>query len=298
MTATDYEALLSRHDYAIIDRAALADESEIDGLPIEPLVPYEMRLRGDTDIAPALLPLEAGAPYMKTLADAFEAADAGLGRYPFTCLFEAPGVKHARMKAHLTYRLILHSPRGGKDRLRYHDPRVFPQLVRILTPEQLRALYGPIQVWTFPFQQQWQSQPAPEVTGIVPAYWSVKTEQREQLDRVFPLNAVLDAHAKRLGRPWADLAEYSAVSQTADEALETARVRYRLTDADSLTFALHALAHGEHFHCHPRIQTLLRVAWENKEMPYAATAAMIDARTWEIIAAESLTIQWNKRSLP
>lgn len=292
---TNYEALLARHDYAIIDRAALVDESEIDGLPLEPLVPFE--LRGDADTLPALLPLEAGASYMKTLADTFEAADAGLGRYPFTCLLGAPDVKPGRMKSHLANRLILHSPRGGKDFLRYYSPRVFPQLVRVLSPEQLRALYGPIQIWTFPFQQEWQSHPAPEVTGIVPAFWSVKTEQRERLDRVIRLNAVLEARKNQLGRPWANLAEYSDVSQTADEALETAQSRYRLTEADSVAFALHALAHGEHFHCHPRIQTLLRVAWKNKEMPYAAIAAMIDAPTWEAIAAESLNIQWNKRSL-
>jgi hypothetical protein len=284
--ATNYEELLAQHNYAIIDRALLEDESEIDGLPVEPLVPHEMR--GDVGILPMLLPLEAEAPYIKTLIETFEAADFGLGRYPFTCLLTAPGVTPSRMKAHLTARLVLHSPRGGKDLLRYYDPRVFPHLVRILTPEQLRALYGPIQAWTFIFQQAWQSLSVPEVAGIVPGFWVVDDEQHAQLNRVIQLNTVLSTRQDKPDRAWVSLAEYSDAAQTADAALKTAQTHYRLSEADSAVFALHALEYGEQFHRHPRIQPLLRAARQNKDMPYAATASKLDARSWAQVAAESI----------
>jgi hypothetical protein len=280
----DNEALLARHDYIIIDRAALADESELDGLPVEPLVPRI--LQEDADNMPVLVPLAPGAEHMEMLAYHLESAKKGYCACMIACMLTA-SAPDGRMSAHLSRRLVLHSPRGGKDLLRYHDPRVFPQLIRILKPEQLRALYGPIRTWSFMFQQKWISHPVPEVTGVVPEFWSVDDGQHAQLARVIQLNTVLAGRKKQLGRPWADLAEYLDASRTADKALELAQTRYRLDEASAAVFAQHALAHGEYFHLHPRIQALLRVARRSKEMPYAATAAVIDAPAWETIEVES-----------
>ena len=281
--STDYEALLARHDYAIIDCASIPDENKIDGLPSELLVPYEMR--GDTALLPALLPLKAGAPYMKTLADAFDAADAGVGGYPLACLFEAPGVKPGGLKVHLTDRLMMHSPRGGKDFLRYYSPRIFLQLARILTPEQRRTLYGPIQVWTFHFQQQWHSWPAPEVTGIVPKFWSVKTEQRDQVARLSLVTKALADYTKQRDRPWRDIDEYYARTKEADQAIIIARDGYRLRDADDIAaFTVHALTYGEYFHQHPAIQARLREVKANGHTGYLFAVADLDAAAWAAIA--------------
>jgi len=282
---TDYETLLARHDYAIIDRAALADESEMDGLPVEPLVPKIMQ--GDADKMPGLVPLEPGAAHMEMLVYHLECVEQGLGPCLLSCLLAAPDTTPERLGAHLTNRLILHSPRDGIDLLRYYDPRVFQNLERILTPKQLRALYGPVTEWTFRFQEEWISLPAPEVTGVMPQLWAVRANQHEQLNRIILLNDVLARRKNSLDRPWHDLGEYQSAAQTADEALEAAQNRYRLSKADSITFARHALEHGKHFHRHPRIQTLLRVARQCKEMPYVASSGMLDARTWAVIEAES-----------
>jgi len=282
---TEYDLFLSRHNYAIIDRASLEDESDIDGLPVEPLVPRA--LRGDEEKMPWIVPLEPNAAHMEMLAYHLECVEMGRGPCLLSCLLAAPGVTPKLLSTHLTNRLVLHSRLFVLDFLRYYDPRVFPHLGRILRPEQLRALYGPVVQWTFRFQGEWISLPAPEVPGLVPRYWAVNPKQHEQLNRVILLNGVLDGRKKQLDRPWDDLDEYQAAAQIADEALETAQTRYGLSKADSLAFARHALEHGEHFHRHSCIQTLLRVARQSKEMPYVVSSGMLNARNWASIAAES-----------
>jgi hypothetical protein len=216
--AVDCETLLARHDYAIIDRAALFDESEAGDLPVEPLVPRI--LKNDAGKMPWLVPLTPGEPHMEMLAYHLECVEKGSGPCLLSCLLAAPESTPGHMGIHLTKRLILHSPRGGKDLLRYYDPRVFQNLPRILKPEQLRALYGPVTAWTFRFQDEWLTLPAPEVSGVVPEYWAVNDAQRVRLNQVILLHPVLDAHRKQLGRPWRDLDEYAAVADAASRALD------------------------------------------------------------------------------
>ena len=209
----------------------------------------------------------------------------------FSCLLVAPEVALEDMTIHLSDRLALHGPRGSIDMLRYYDPRVFRHLGRILTPERLRTLYGPVTEWTIRLNGKWISLPAPEVkdTALIPKFWGVKETQYAQLDRIIHLNSILDRREKQLGRPWRDLDDYHDAARPADKALAIAQNRYRLSETDSANFVLHALEHGETFHLHPYIQRLLYAAW-TKEMPYTASANKIDAQGWADIEAESFRL--------
>jgi hypothetical protein len=207
----------------------------------------------------------------------------------FSCLLAAPEVELENLASHLADRLALYGPRGSIDMLRYHDPRVFRHLWRILPPERLCTLYGPVTEWTIRLEGKWISLPAPEVAGLIPKFWGVKEPQYAQLDRIIHLNGILDRRKQQQGRPWRDLDDYHEAARAADKALDIAQNRYRLSQTDSASFVLHALEHGERFYLHPVIQRLLHAAW-NKEMPYTASASKIDAQGWAIIEAESFRL--------
>jgi hypothetical protein len=157
----------------------------------------------------------------------------------------------------------------------------------------MRALYGPINTWTVPFQDEWLELPAPG-EGVKREFWGVNAEERAALDRVGYINMALKELKWHRGQPWRDLAEYTGFAAIADRALMTGARECRLKHPDDLiAFASHALIHGERFYRHPRIQRLLG---QTRKGGYAGAAiTMLSKQEWAAIAAatEPTENYWN-----
>jgi len=286
-----YLDLLTRHQYAFFDRMA-TPEDMCELFPFIPLVPDY--LRSDAHRMPGLLPLAPDAPYMEHLAACMTLEVENPSINPVATLIEvSPDVNQRLLEIHLTSRLIVYSPQG-KAYLRYYSSDIFPHLVRVLSPERLKSLFGSdrnllgrVQKWTYRFQDEWITVPAPEVTKGVPIAWTVLREQREALNLVDKVDKALDAYQTEMGRPWNDYAEWNEKACAIELSLDVAQRIYHLSDTDDLaTFAMQALTHGERFYSHPRIHSLLR---HTAPRPGAYSNASYDIKDdeWIEIAAKS-----------
>jgi len=286
---TAHRELLERHNFALIDRAAVHHRPWHDSLPMVPLAPEI--LPSDEAAMPALLALEPDAPYLDVLERSLIAAEENPSWHLLSCLLVvAPEVGPDDLADHLTSRLILDSPKG-KVLLRYYDHRVFPHLVRTLSPAQLQALFGPeeqVWQWTYRFQNEWITVPAPEITEGVPLYWQVDARTREKLEYTGLINTVLRKRSQHLKRPWQDWKEYENNIDPAEAAIVLGQHRYRLSAPDDLAaFGLHALNHGADFHLYPFIQRILCDETRRKPGDYAFATECLTHDEWAEIVTET-----------
>jgi hypothetical protein len=284
-TPPTYPELLSRHDYAIVDHAAIFPEPWHEELPLRRIVPRV--LKESAHLMPSLLSLRLlTAEQAAWLYDNHEAARQGRAGDVLSCLFilAQPGADPEPLLRHLADHLVLRSPQG-RALLRYYDPRVFIHLRRLLEPGQTRALFGPVQTWTFRFQEEWIHLTAREAPAAEGA-WAVSEAQRQRLDRVGYINTALADWNKRLARPWNGLAEYDQLAERAERAITRAQ-DYRLKQSHDLSaFVRHTLTYGENFHRHPLIQELIRDL-PNGYAGYADVSHRLEASDWATIAAET-----------
>jgi hypothetical protein len=300
LTPEECRALLARHDYAIIPPPSRASHFWREELPLEQLLPFQMRRHRSAASMPSLLPLKPEtAPHLERLAGNLIAAHdvekppASREQPIFCCLLRAfPRVRPAGIAHHLADRLIL-SSRAGRERglLRYYEPATFIHLRRILPRLRLASLYGTfVAEWTFPFQGQWLSLPRPEVDpdkgDVLPLAWQVDIPIRDKIAIIANVRDALAYYENDLDRDWLGLEEYDAKAEIAERAVLTAQGKYHLErNKDLALFALHALRHGEDFHCHPILQNILRVPGINY---HSATVTGITDEQWQHIAAESM----------
>jgi len=283
-----YRELLLQHQYAFVDRAA-ASENMVAKFPIIPLVPARLKNENDIKLTPALVPLEPDAPHMELLAACMTLGEKNPSVSPVaTLIVVPPHINSARLKAHLISRLIVRSPQGQAF-LRYYSADIFPHLVRILSPARLQSLFGPkeqVSQWTYRFQNDWITVPAPEVTEGVPLSWIISQGERESLDLVGEVNKTLDAHQKTMGRPWNDRAEWNEKASAVELSIGVARRLYRLSaPADLIAFGTHTLAYAKRIYTHPRIHGILQDAADHPGAYHDATR-VITHDEWLSMAAE------------
>jgi hypothetical protein len=285
---TDYAELLARHDYALVDRYPLWAEPWHDDLPLVPLVPEA--LRGDANILPALLDLKSlDATQTSRLAENLRevhAAQQGRERRVISSLLAvSPDTTAQKLQKHLESRFHMWSPQGTF-LLRYYDPRAFIHFARVMDTPLLRAMYGPIRIWTIPFQNKWIALPAPEA-GPTRLFWGVKAEQREKLDRIGYINMALKELCEYRDWIWRDVAEYTDAAEKADRALSIAAREFKFKIPDDLiAFAFHSFIYGTQFYRHPRVQQLLAEVQKDEQLGYAGAAiTMVSEQEWAAIAA-------------
>ncbi|MCL2591707.1 MAG: hypothetical protein FWD67_12790 [Betaproteobacteria bacterium] len=240
---SEVETLLARHDYAIVDRTIIGAEDWHDALPLQDIVPRD--LENDVGRAPKLLPLEEGAPHMDRLAENLEAAREGREEYLFSCLLSAPDTPPNKMMIHLRDHIVFDPPYKGL--LRFYDGRVFPHLLRMLREPTLRALFGPVSLWTFRLLDNWYSVPPPD-TDSMRRYWVLHEKELERVNWIYQINQVLAKWQRQHKRPWKDLDEYHALSEQIEQALLKAQNEARSQDAgEQNAFALREIE----AHCLP-----------------------------------------------
>ena len=246
--------LLACHNFALVNPSLIAWNAWLDGLPLKPVVPYIMR--GDASSMPHLLPLPPDAPYLQQVADNLSDRPEQLALY---CLIDAPESPEV-MWAHL-HNVLLTRAHLSIYFIPFYKPRVFPHLLRIVRPQELPSLFGPIRTLSFPFQDEWVSHTPPEFPGeLIPSLWQANAEQRQRMNRVQHLREVLDWYRREVMdfAPWPDYATYLDTMARIEQAMEYAITRYGLIHADDYReFAWHSLRYGENFHLHLRMQDLL-----------------------------------------
>jgi hypothetical protein len=279
---TPEQALLARHHYAVVDRTLLAPEQWHDNLPLQPIVPFNMN---DSTRYPALLPLaELTPPQQELLCTNLREAEYTRDRV-ISCLFAAPDTPTPQILFHLSHCLAFRRSAQPTHLLRYYDSRVFPHLCRILTPQLLRGLFGPISVWTYLFQNEWISVTPP--ADIPPRSFTTTTtaEKWNQMLHIIHINEALRLWREKLDQPWAGPEEFNDASAKVDRVLQTADRDYPQLEDDAalITFSLHSLLYGEHFYRHPRIQALLHDIKQTGTHYTTATDAL-DEQAWLAIA--------------
>lgn len=290
-----YAEILARHSHAIVDSGnAARDEGLYARLPLKPIVPHE--LRGNLDILPSLLRIEPDAPWFEELVDNLEEVAQGReDKRLISCLLDAPSdTKRDEdiLMMQLTSRVLAYSHSTRRFLMRFYDPRVFPHLLRILRPVQLITLFGPIRTLSFLYGEECISHVPPEVAPgeSIPAFWHVKPEQREWIDRIQWMNEVAGWYQMKYG-DWPDYAAYAKTLAQIETAMSDATRLYGLTVlCDYQEFAWHSLQYGENFHLHLRMQDLLQEL-PLHELPeggrrgYAEAALALEKQDWADIAA-------------
>jgi hypothetical protein len=159
--------------------------------------------------------------------------------------------------------------------LRVWDPRVIGHLGRILTPQQLAVMLGPIDCWAWidrSGQLQQLHKPAlsqePTARTMLPLHLTVQQDQA--IDRIEHINTTLKV-LHQLG--------YSVpTSQDAqlDHTIQSALNKGHTAPGDMVTYALHALVYNRNFDDIPEVAQAIAQARQDNLGLSAALAAFND----------------------
>jgi hypothetical protein len=270
-------SLFDEHQYALVDQVLFPDLPEAWGLV--PLVPQGLEAEAQAKLLPALLPLAQLSPEVK--ADCFAAVQEALETgepLPIQTLLHSEADLPA-MQHHWANHLVMESSSGKRALLRSYDPRVWLHLQWMLTPEQLKALYGPTSTWTIflPFQHQaWISYAPPTVGTTAPHHSDALRYEDSTYNNIFDIqtiNRVLEGQTKQ------PLDALNETSRHIHALIQQAK-HYDLQQPDEQQcFVEQALEHGANFHLHPTIQTLLKT-YDREEQSYVDATALLTPEQW------------------
>lgn len=191
--------LIDTHDYAVIDKARFSYIP--DKLELLPLIPHA--LAGQQSQLPVLMPLTGVDPIylLEAFEDAFQHYHIG---FPF--MFETllkSQLSTSEMWRHLTGQLLLRSLDGDNYLLRYYDPRVFSQLLWILSTPRLRLLMGgiinpAITGWTIFLDDHWHTVSPPSEMNNGAQLSSARLERIGYINALLNLQGAYENIEKRI----------------------------------------------------------------------------------------------------
>lgn len=142
----DHRTILA-HDFALINALQVEPTARAD-FGAMPVVPS--RFEHQAHLFPVLVELRKLPDDQRVgLLDRMETWRQSRGTPYFSALLTCDD-DAATLLRHLIHRIDVRLSDGSRDVLRLHDPRVFRHLPWILRPEQLSALLGNIQRWSWP----------------------------------------------------------------------------------------------------------------------------------------------------
>lgn len=249
-------------------------------LSATPLVPEQVEVR--PELMPRLIPLRGMSDAACT--DLLERAQRHqkYSRHPFFSALLGTDADTPAVAAHLSRRLVIHTPDDGNALLRHFDPRVFRHLAWLLTDAQMTLLMGRIARWTWRDTTGDWNQYARVETPPVLSGFRLTPEQWGSLQRLGLLNKTL--HQIERDAPEIALDDVSA--KRIDALLHEAHQQHRLAaDADRRLYAMHAVTIHPDIHRHPQIVQRLAHA---HECPggYVATCHDLDQTTLRQFATE------------
>lgn len=153
-----------------------------------------------------------------------------------------------RVARQLERAVVVHIQNAPDALMRLWDSRVLPHLQRILTPEQLASVLGPIACWAWMDRSgrlQVMHRPAIETAAYLPL--RLTTEQDRAVDRIEHINTLLKTLAG-LGH-----AIDPSRDRELDELLQLARSKGHDQVPDMLAYCLHALLVSKSFDALPEV---------------------------------------------
>lgn len=173
---------LLAHDFALINPMRVAAGRWKD-LPVVPL--RAPAFSAQPHLVPQLLSLAAlddDTRFELLDRNSRQCRETGL---PMFCALLAGELQASVMAAILGRQMLVLEPAGATAWLRFHDPRVFSALTWWLEPAQLKCLFGPVRIWTWPEPRdgRWHHLARPELPLPAASRITLTHDQAGRLQR-------------------------------------------------------------------------------------------------------------------
>ncbi|WP_175545572.1 DUF4123 domain-containing protein [Chitinimonas taiwanensis] len=264
--------LIEKHAFALVDSLCI-DESYPSFLRGKPIT--LSGLERESHLLPRLVDLKSLSPHEKLQLLNMLDERCLLDETPPICTFFEAEVETKAMENQLATRLLLHDG-YGKYLLRFYDPRVWIQLLRLLDSGQKKAIFGSIASWTVCMNGHWLNEKKPSSEDL--ASWSFSTGQLKKIALIGQVNTVLAITSTQFRGGQLD--DFLRSSEKAEFLLERA-AQYGISDEASLIeFALHGMTVHSDFHRHPKIKEIISSL---DKSTYRDASGMLDDEAWQEI---------------
>jgi Domain of unknown function (DUF4123) len=268
--ATFDHRLLVTCKFAVIEPSMIRLLPE--GASVSRMVPHAFA--ATAHLMPALLSVDELGPTQRAhLLQAIDDVQIK-GAAPLVAFFVRTHAAHEEFLGHWNLLQVRRSP-NTPAWLRLHDPRVFHQLLRVLTPPQQATVFGSSTALTYSLGGEWLTVERPDGPAAMAAFWDW-----ERIERIGLVNRALGR--ARVRSP----AALTAQGAKAERLIERAVASHGLTHADDLVeFAYRGLTCGDDFDKHPEIKAKLSSEGPTDDSFLADRLALIEPETW--LAAKS-----------
>lgn len=268
-------SFLDTHSHILVDQ--LASNGLPSDFPTHPVVPT--CLENEAHLLPLLISLrELSAKQVEWLLDNLSPL-ADKSASPICATLLASTAETKDLVGHLSARVLIRrlDKVGGTALLRYYDPRVFAQLQWMLSIYQMRALFGPVDLWSIYLEGAWHTV---QRSQLELSNWVIDAKCCARLDRIGLINETLR------GMPSALRGAHTEIGKAIDESLIYAQQHYQFErNEDRVAFALHAMTVHREFDRHPTIQNLIgQLATESQT--YADATALLNESDWQRIGID------------
>ena len=174
---------------------------------------------------------------------------------PSVCAWMCAGVSTERLAGQLRRQLDIRLEGRKKSVFfRYFDPGVMSHLPRVFTPAQLARLLGHMSLWVAPGRDGALLELTKPEDEMAPAGLRLSAEQAQALERIDPINGLL----KMLGGLGHTIAP--SHDHELDALVLLAQQKGHATEADILSYGLHALLISRNFDRLPEVKQAIQSA--------------------------------------
>ena len=252
-------------DFALVDpvqRSKLPESLDCQSLALT-------EVAEGVDLFPGLLDLRALSQNQRDAL--MTCADAQPRLEPLLCALLRCDQKVSGIVTHLRQAQVIRGPQGAKAWLRIHDPRVWLHLPRVLNPDLLHAITGPIVQWWVNWRGNW-SDGTPARAISTPRRRNLTDTEWAKLARIGAVNRSL-AH---LGYWGAEALRQNAPA--VDALVERGQQRYQLSRMDDLVgYVELAWRHGAAFDDHPLARQVIADYSDEAGSADIPDASVVDA---------------------
>ena len=219
--------LLEEHSYTLVAAEQLEYlPADIDMARLAPEV-----LRDSAELMPAFISLQDLSSTQRDALLFLTLEQHEAGETVSLCTLMQTDRPAEEIRFHLGRIQLWKNITGEQAWLRVHDPRVWVQLQRVLQPEALMWLYGPISKWTICLDGEWIStEPPLASSGSKPDHTFRRSSQQEwqALERIGIVNRAL---ARLDLRGYANIVQHSS---NLDALVSRAQARHQIIKTSEL----------------------------------------------------------------
>lgn len=199
------------------------------------------------------------------------------GKPPVFIAFLKANISQKQLATHLKQRLITRDANNKRMLLRFFDPRVLSHLRWMLNDDQLKALLGPIRLWTYRLGDHWEKVEGGGKPTSHPLI--IDDAQHACIARIGLINR-LQSEADE--QPGGDL---PAPGREIDTWLRKGQVQGLRGQKDLIGYAMDGLARRADFDHHPRIDHMISEARDGVRSYHSARRSLSES-DWQVIASQ------------